>query len=33
MGTSPIEMMDRERASIPDLQVHFITNVVLPLFM
>ncbi|XP_043800382.1 cGMP-dependent 3',5'-cyclic phosphodiesterase-like isoform X2 [Apis laboriosa] len=33
MGTSPIEMMDRERASIPDLQVHFITNVVLPLFI
>ncbi|XP_076297920.1 cGMP-dependent 3',5'-cyclic phosphodiesterase [Lasioglossum baleicum] len=32
MGSSPIEMMDRERASIPDLQVQFITNVVLPVF-
>lgn len=32
MGTAPIEMMDRERASIPDLQVQFITNLVLPLF-
>ncbi|XP_046141540.1 cGMP-dependent 3',5'-cyclic phosphodiesterase-like isoform X1 [Osmia bicornis bicornis] len=32
MGSSPIEMMDRERASIPDLQVQFITNIVLPLF-
>ncbi|KOX76378.1 cGMP-dependent 3',5'-cyclic phosphodiesterase [Melipona quadrifasciata] len=33
MGSSPIEMMDRERASIPDLQVQFITDIVLPLFM
>ncbi|XP_053995936.1 cGMP-dependent 3',5'-cyclic phosphodiesterase-like isoform X1 [Hylaeus anthracinus] len=33
MGSSPIEMMDRERASIPDLQVQFITNIVLPLFI
>ncbi|XP_063983080.1 cGMP-dependent 3',5'-cyclic phosphodiesterase-like isoform X3 [Diachasmimorpha longicaudata] len=32
MGTAPIEMMDREKASIPDLQVQFITNLVLPLF-
>ncbi|XP_046417242.1 cGMP-dependent 3',5'-cyclic phosphodiesterase-like isoform X2 [Neodiprion virginianus] len=32
MGTAPAEMMDRERASIPDLQVQFITNLVLPLF-
>ncbi|XP_023245364.1 cGMP-dependent 3',5'-cyclic phosphodiesterase-like isoform X3 [Copidosoma floridanum] len=32
MGTAPIEMMDRERASIPDLQVQFITNLVMPLF-
>lgn len=32
MGSSPIEMMDRERASIPDLQVQFISNIVLPLF-
>ncbi|XP_034938911.1 cGMP-dependent 3',5'-cyclic phosphodiesterase-like [Chelonus insularis] len=32
MGTAPIEMMDRERASIPNLQVQFITNLVLPLF-
>lgn len=33
MGSSPIEMMDRERASIPDLQVQFITDIVFPLFM
>ncbi|XP_012140531.1 cGMP-dependent 3',5'-cyclic phosphodiesterase isoform X2 [Megachile rotundata] len=33
MGSSPIEMMDRERASIPDLQVQFIANIVLPLFI
>ncbi|KOC66276.1 cGMP-dependent 3',5'-cyclic phosphodiesterase [Habropoda laboriosa] len=33
MGNCPIEMMDRERASIPDLQVEFITNIVLPLFI
>ncbi|XP_076231861.1 cGMP-dependent 3',5'-cyclic phosphodiesterase [Calliopsis andreniformis] len=33
MGSSPIEMMDRERASIPDLQVQFITNIVIPLFI
>ncbi|OAD55997.1 cGMP-dependent 3',5'-cyclic phosphodiesterase, partial [Eufriesea mexicana] len=33
MGSSPIEMMDRERASIPDLQVQFITNIVLPLYI
>ncbi|CAK9804566.1 cGMP-dependent 3',5'-cyclic phosphodiesterase [Anthophora plagiata] len=33
MGSCPIEMMDRERASIPDLQVQFITNIVLPLFI
>ncbi|KAK9309930.1 hypothetical protein QLX08_000567 [Tetragonisca angustula] len=33
MGSSPIEMMDRERASIPDLQVQFITDIVLPLFI
>ncbi|XP_058803157.1 cGMP-dependent 3',5'-cyclic phosphodiesterase-like isoform X2 [Phymastichus coffea] len=32
MGTAPIEMMDREKASIPDLQVQFINNLVYPLF-
>ncbi|KAF7998096.1 hypothetical protein HCN44_009494 [Aphidius gifuensis] len=32
MGTSPIEMMDREKASIPKLQEQFISNLVLPLF-
>ena len=32
MGNSLIEMMNRERASIPDLQVKFITNIVLLLF-
>ncbi|KAG7203775.1 hypothetical protein KM043_013797 [Ampulex compressa] len=32
MGDAPIEMMDRERASIPDLQIQFITNIVMPVF-
>ncbi|XP_078052695.1 cGMP-dependent 3',5'-cyclic phosphodiesterase isoform X2 [Augochlora pura] len=32
MGLCPTEMMDRERASIPDLQVQFISNIVIPLF-
>lgn len=32
MGSAPVEMMDRERASIPDLQIQFITNLVIPLF-
>lgn len=32
MGNAPIEMMDREKASIPHLQVEFISNLVLPLF-
>ncbi|KMQ85561.1 cgmp-dependent 3 -cyclic phosphodiesterase-like protein [Lasius niger] len=32
MGNAPVEMMDRERASIPDLQIQFITNLVIPLF-
>lgn len=32
MGTNPSEMMDRERAKIPDLQIQFITTVVLPAF-
>ncbi|EFN85732.1 cGMP-dependent 3',5'-cyclic phosphodiesterase isoform X2 [Harpegnathos saltator] len=32
MGSAPVEMMDRERASIPDLQIEFITNLVIPIF-
>ncbi|XP_075225632.1 cGMP-dependent 3',5'-cyclic phosphodiesterase-like [Lycorma delicatula] len=32
MGSSPSEMMDRRRAKIPDLQIQFITTVVLPTF-
>lgn len=32
LGTAPIEMMDRERASIPDLQEQFLNNLVIPLF-
>nr|XP_033320806.1 cGMP-dependent 3',5'-cyclic phosphodiesterase-like [Megalopta genalis] len=32
MGICPTEMMDRERASIPDLQVQFISNIVIPVF-
>ncbi|XP_077254916.1 cGMP-dependent 3',5'-cyclic phosphodiesterase isoform X3 [Temnothorax americanus] len=32
MGNAPVEMMDRERASIPDLQIQFITNLVIPVF-
>ncbi|XP_011157690.1 cGMP-dependent 3',5'-cyclic phosphodiesterase [Solenopsis invicta] len=32
MGNAPAEMMDRERASIPDLQIQFITNLVIPVF-
>lgn len=32
MGKTPIEMMDRDKAFIPDLQVQFITDIVEPLF-
>ncbi|KAK2585797.1 hypothetical protein KPH14_010402 [Odynerus spinipes] len=32
MGKAPIEMMDRDRACIPDLQVEFIVDVAIPLF-
>ncbi|XP_014478286.1 PREDICTED: cGMP-dependent 3',5'-cyclic phosphodiesterase-like [Dinoponera quadriceps] len=32
MGSAPVEMMDRERASIPDLQIEFITNLAIPIF-
>jgi len=32
LGNAPVEMMDRERASIPDLQIQFITNLVIPVF-
>lgn len=32
MGNKPIEMMDREKASIPDLQIEFIDDVCLPAF-
>ncbi|KAH0955091.1 hypothetical protein HN011_006527 [Eciton burchellii] len=32
MGSTPLEMMDRERASIPDLQIEFFNNMIIPLF-
>lgn len=32
MGKAPLEMMDRDKAFIPDLQVGFITDIVIPLF-
>ncbi|KAI4477544.1 hypothetical protein M0804_012661 [Polistes exclamans] len=32
MGKTPIEMMDRNKAFIPDLQVQFITDIVVPVF-
>lgn len=32
LGRNPMEMMDRERASIPDLQIGFIDHIVLPAF-
>ncbi|KAI4497188.1 hypothetical protein M0802_007672 [Mischocyttarus mexicanus] len=32
MGKTPIEMMDRSKAFIPDLQVQFITDIVVPVF-
>ena len=32
IGRNPMEMMDRERASIPDLQIGFIDQIVLPAF-
>ncbi|XP_015181988.1 PREDICTED: cGMP-dependent 3',5'-cyclic phosphodiesterase-like isoform X1 [Polistes dominula] len=32
MGKTPIEMMDRNKAFIPDLQVEFITDIVVPVF-
>lgn len=33
MGKIPIEMMDRERASIPDLQIQFLNDVCLPAYV
>lgn len=32
MGVHPSEMMDREKACIPELQISFITTIVLPLY-
>lgn len=32
MGISPNEMMDRQKACIPELQIEFITTVVSPTF-
>ena len=32
LGRSPVEMMDRERAYIPELQISFLDNIALPVF-
>lgn len=32
MGKKPIAMMDREQASIPDLQIDFLNKICLPIF-
>ena len=32
LGHKPIEMMDRERAKIPDQQISFLDNIALPVF-
>ena len=32
MGRRPIEMMDREKAKVPDLQIGFLDNIALPVF-
>lgn len=32
MGRNPIEMMDRDRACIPDLQIGFLQDVCLPVY-
>lgn len=33
MGKTPLEMMDREKASIPELQIQFLNHVCLPIYM
>ena len=32
MGVNPMEMMDRDKARVPELQVEFLHHVVLPVF-
>ena len=32
LGLSPQEMMDREKAFIPDLQIQFLENITLPVY-
>ena len=32
MGKRPLDMMDRERACIPDLQIDFLDHICVPLF-
>lgn len=32
MGKTPVEMMDRDKAFIPDLQISFMNDVCLPVF-
>ena len=32
MGNRPVEMMDREKACIPSLQIQFIDDVALPVY-
>ncbi|KAK7503866.1 hypothetical protein BaRGS_00004989, partial [Batillaria attramentaria] len=32
LGESPLEMMDRERACVPDLQISFLDNIAIPVY-
>ena len=32
MGNTPSDMMDREKAYIPDLQIGFMEHIVMPIF-
>ena len=32
LGESPLEMMDRERACVPDLQISFLDNIAMPVY-
>lgn len=32
MGVDPMDMMDRDKAKIPNLQVEFLTHIVIPVY-
>lgn len=32
MGNSPLEMMDREKAYIPELQISFMEHIAMPIY-